>query len=154
MSELEPTTKVEIVATALRSIWEERGGLVPEEVVEVAAEPDHPLHPFFEWDDTEAARRFRVMQAGALIRSVKITVTGMVDGAEEEYKIREWVAARYVGAGHGYRPEPEVRENPEQKARLLRQMQRDLQALRRRYQHLAEFWRAIEELGGEGQKAS
>jgi hypothetical protein len=44
------------------------GLLVPEEVVEYARNPNTALHARFVWDDTEAARRYRVEQARGIIR--------------------------------------------------------------------------------------
>ena len=51
------------------------GVLLPERVVEVASPIDHPLHPFFEWDDSKAAHTHRLEQARQLIRSVRVKVT-------------------------------------------------------------------------------
>jgi hypothetical protein len=49
-------------------------GIDPEDVVDVAKDPSHPLHDAFEWDDTEAARQYRLEQARYLIRAVRIVV--------------------------------------------------------------------------------
>jgi hypothetical protein len=147
VTDLQPTTKAEIVATSLRSIWEDRGRLAAEDVVGLAAGDAHPLHPFFEWNDDIAGHNYRVWQAGQLIRSVKILVTGSLDTEPEEFRIREWVPARAVGMGSGtYVPEETIREDPQRQARLLRQMRRDIDAVRRRYQHLDAFWKALREL--------
>ena len=155
--DLAPTTRVELIETGLRSIWEQRGRLVPAEVVDIAADQVHPLHPMFEWSDSEAARRYRIGQAAAMIRSVKITVTAERDGEAEDFKVRSWLSSRAAGeAGPGYLPEQEVRTRPDQRARVLRQMMREVNALRRRYEHLSEFWSAIQRLAddGDGEEAT
>lgn len=150
MSDLQATTKVELVASSLRSMWEERGRLVPEEIVDVASDPGHPLHNFFQWDDAIAAHDRRVWQAGQLIRSVQILVTATTNGDQEEFRIREWVPARSIGAGRGsYLPQDVVRNNPEQKERLLRQMRRDLAAVKRRYEHLDFYFRELARMAAE-----
>lgn len=60
----------------LQEIAEETGGILkPELVVAKAAADDHPLHSYFEWNDSVAAHSHRVSQARALIRSVKVSVT-------------------------------------------------------------------------------
>lgn len=59
---------------ALQAIYNETGELTPALVVERASSPEHPLHGKFCWDDTEAARRFRLVQAQGVIRSVKVEV--------------------------------------------------------------------------------
>jgi hypothetical protein len=151
VSDLPPTTRVEVIETQLRSIWQARGRLLPAEVLNIAADDAHPLHPFFDWDDTTAAYKYRLSQAAGMIRSVKVTVTTARDGDVDDFKIRAWVSARAAGAGPGYLPEDEVRTRPEQRERVLRQMMRELNAFRRRYSHMAEFWSAIQDLAGDNQ---
>lgn len=63
------------VAAALRALESAAGRLAPADVVEAARDPQSPLHSHFEWDDTDAARKYRLDQARTLIRSVKIEVT-------------------------------------------------------------------------------
>lgn len=51
------------------------GRLSADAVVREAADPSSPLHDYFEWDESEAAHKYREAQARALIRSFRITVT-------------------------------------------------------------------------------
>lgn len=61
--------------TILEQIRLTNGGkLTPDKVVDVAAEASHPLHDCFEWDDSKAGYQYRLWQARALIRSVKIVI--------------------------------------------------------------------------------
>lgn len=61
------------VAAALQEIADRNAGrLTPEDVVKEAFDPGHPLHPFFTWDDEEAALERRLEQARSLIRSVRV----------------------------------------------------------------------------------
>jgi len=62
------------IAEKLREL-EKDGRLLPADVLEEARNPDSPLHGHFEWDDTEAAAKYRLSQARALIRTVKLNVT-------------------------------------------------------------------------------
>ncbi len=62
------------IAAELEAIENERGQLKPEDVVTVAANPEHPLHDCFEWDDTMAAEQYRIDQARTLIRSVRYEI--------------------------------------------------------------------------------
>ena len=50
------------------------GTLLPEVVVEAARNPNSLLHGYFTWDDGEAAEQFRLQEARALIRRVKVQV--------------------------------------------------------------------------------
>lgn len=63
------------IVDRLRSLEHENGRLLPADVVEDARDPDSPLHSHFEWDDSEAATKYRLQQAGAIIRSVKLEIT-------------------------------------------------------------------------------
>ena len=62
-------------AAILREIAAQHGGnLDPRDVVEEAKASSHPLHDYFEWRDKIAGEQFRIDQARALIRSVRIEV--------------------------------------------------------------------------------
>lgn len=51
-----------------------RGNLTPEVVVRSAQDAESPLHKEFTWDNAEAAHRYRLTQARALIRSAVLIV--------------------------------------------------------------------------------
>lgn len=48
------------------------GELTPDRVVADARDPNSPLHPLFEWNETEAAHQYRLVQARSLIRALAI----------------------------------------------------------------------------------
>ena len=50
------------------------GSLEPERVVDAARNPNSSMHGQFNWDDTEAAHQYRISQARALIKRVKVNV--------------------------------------------------------------------------------
>lgn len=52
------------------------GPITASRIVEVAEDPDHPLHSKFQWDDTEAAHQYRLIQARNLIVSVRYKPEG------------------------------------------------------------------------------
>jgi hypothetical protein len=58
----------------LQSIYERHNALTPAIVLDEASRPDHPLHNRFTWDDGEAASKWRLHQAQALIRSVSVVI--------------------------------------------------------------------------------
>lgn len=51
------------------------GKITPLQLVEAAQDTDSPLHGYFEWDDTEAAQKYREAQARTLLRSCEIKFT-------------------------------------------------------------------------------
>jgi len=129
----------------LQAIRDEHGTLTPALVVDVASDPEHPLHSRFEWDDTVAAHKWRLEQAGQLLR-----VTYRPD-PEKPRDMRAFVAARGENAPTSeYIPTEEALSDPLTAALVLRQMKRDWQIFKRRYDHMAEFANFIRsEIQGE-----
>ena len=64
---------IQMVEEILKELAQ-RGELTPSRVLHDAESPNSPLHGYFEWDDTEAAKQHRLHQARVLIRSVKVDV--------------------------------------------------------------------------------
>jgi len=128
------------LAAELRKIRDEYGDLRRRTIVNVARDPDHPLHSRFEWDDRVAGDKYRLVQAGELIRSVTVKYT---DRGGEAREIHEWHSVVRDGA-RAYEPVDEIAEDPVTMKILLREMQRDWRALRTRYGHLKEFWEMIQ----------
>lgn len=63
------------IADRLARIAERNNGtLTPDAVVADARDKSSPLHTHFEWDDSEAAKQWRLEQARSLIRSVRVDV--------------------------------------------------------------------------------
>lgn len=59
----------------LAALYAKHGRLTPALVVRDAKRPNSILHPCFEWDDGEAAGKWREEQARVLIRSIRVTIT-------------------------------------------------------------------------------
>lgn len=55
----------------LQEIEARHGKVSAELVVEAARDPDHPWHDRIDWNDQTAGQHWRLMQARALIRSVR-----------------------------------------------------------------------------------
>lgn len=67
-------TRNDEIRKELTAIASSKVGLTPKTLLEVAKNPRSTLHGYFEWDDTEGARKFRELQAYELIRRVKVTI--------------------------------------------------------------------------------
>src|SRR5262245_25054743 len=81
-----------VAHAAIEAIRGRHGGrLAPEQVVHAARARAHPLHPLFDWNDGEAARKWRLHQARVLVGSIVV----IVDGAQP---LREYVHVRTGGA--------------------------------------------------------
>ena len=126
----------------LEDIYAQRGALTPAIIVEEATDPGSPLHERFEWDDTEAARRYRERQAVDLIRSVQITQT---DAKGRKYDVRAFLTVdRGDGEAWVYHPTTPLLENPITAALVLAEFEREWKEFRRRYENLSAFHAAIE----------
>ena len=53
----------EVIDRELALLYAEAGKLTPALILERATAPSHPLHRYFEWDDSKAAHRHRLRQA-------------------------------------------------------------------------------------------
>ena len=126
----------------LIQIRTKRGKLTPAVVVSEASDPKHPLHKRFDWNDASAARKQRLEVAADLIRRVTIKVVTK----EGPVRVRQWHAVRAAGvvdAPEGYVPNEDVVARPEYRQAMLRQMERDWEAMVGRYEHLKEFWSMV-----------
>lgn len=121
----------------LQTIYDSRGHLDPEVVVDVARPKTHPLHSRFEWDDKVAGEAHRRRQAHELIRSVRVIYRDADDLAPES-SVRAFHAVRSE-PGYVYEPVERVASDPLLRAVVLREMEREWQALKRRYADFAEF---------------
>jgi hypothetical protein len=62
------------VTEAVEALRDADGYLATEAVVDAAADPSSPLHGHFEWLDNKAGHLYRLGQARALIRTLRIPV--------------------------------------------------------------------------------
>lgn len=68
------TQEQQSTAEVIRALAAKNGGQVTPELILDAAKPKtSPLHSFFCWDNTKAANAYRLVQAQALIRRIKVT---------------------------------------------------------------------------------
>lgn len=126
----------------LRHIYVTQGKLTPHAVVSVAADPGHPLHSRFEWDDAVAGPKYREQQARELIRSVRVVYREPTD-TDPARTTRAFVAPRVPDRPNEYMPAEEVAQDPMLRALTLRQMRREWQDVRRRYAEFDEFWQML-----------
>lgn len=131
----------------LKALHDEHGRITPALVVAAATDPESPLHSRFEWDDTEAARKYRLAQASDLIRSVRITFTGKsgdLKQARAYVAVREsdTVAADYIAT-------EQALTDPLQARLVLRDFERAAKRLKAQYGHLAEFCDVLNSILGE-----
>lgn len=125
---------IEVVAPVLHALERKRGVLTPEAVVREATKKSSPLHGWFEWDDTAAARQYRLEQARDLIRSVTVTFIGAANA--DKLTVRAFV---HLGDPTIYESTVNVLGDADKRAVLLARMRADFETFRRRYQDMQEL---------------
>lgn len=123
----------------LKALAESRGGaLSPEDVVRAAKPASSPIHDQFEWDDSEAARRYRLQQAGELLR---VSVEVIEAGGRDTFMVRAFTSLstdRDKG-GTSYRATVSVLTDKEMRAQMLVDALAELRAFERKYATLKEL---------------
>jgi hypothetical protein len=72
-------TKIDtVIVRVLQKIEHKYGCIQPEQVVHEAESPSSPLHERFDWDDNEAAVKWRLQQARVLIQRVRVEIGGEI----------------------------------------------------------------------------
>jgi len=112
------------------------GELKPEYVVYEAADKNSLFHPYFTWDNNEAARLWRKKQAQNLINNVHVEIIT----EEIKCKVRAFVNVKEKKSEpRSYVPIQDVIENKKQYADLLAQAKDDMQSFIDTYSQLEEL---------------
>jgi hypothetical protein len=109
------------------------GRLVPKTIVDAARDRRSPLHTFFEWNDTVAAQKYRIIQATMLVRHVRVTIETPTMEARE---VRAYVSPYHGG---GYVRIERALSDADMRQALLAQAREDLEAFKRRYEGFEEL---------------
>lgn len=147
------TEEAAVVGERLALIEEQNGALRAEDVVADAKSNNSPLHRYFEWDDTEAARAHRLWQARSLIGRYYVRHVEQ----PEAKPVRAWVNLRPTESDPDQRYENIVTamSDEEKRRRVMYQAMRELRSWQNRYADLKEFsdvFSAIDKLPpGEGE---
>lgn len=119
----------------LQMLAQEQGDmLTPRAIVVAARDTASPLHRLFEWDNDRAGERYRVMQAGVLLNSIKIEWVGE--------KRNAYVNARVTVMDEpvrGYFPIHRVASEQELYQAVLEQAVHELEYTQRKYQEIREL---------------
>jgi hypothetical protein len=87
---LELSGQKKIIYDEVKKIYEVDKKISPSKVLELAKEPNHPLHRFFEWDDEVASNKYRLIQARELINGIIIQIIN--EDKNEKYKFRAFLS--------------------------------------------------------------
>lgn len=119
----------------LKRIAESQGGVIrAQDVLAEARKKDSPLHHRFEWDDTEAAEKYRMIQARALI-SISAEVTKGSNVPTRVFvslKNERW-------SGGGYRTAVSVLSNEDMQQQLLQDALENMEYFREKFKRLQQL---------------
>lgn len=135
--ELTKISRSEVITTELEKLETQNGLLTPEKVVEAASDPNSPIHRYFEWNDGEAAHRYRVWQARVLIFRCRIKITN-ADETQVRFPMRVALMQDRKDGG-GYRKVTEIMENPVQRNELMNMALTSLKNWQSRYEMLKDL---------------
>jgi hypothetical protein len=120
------------------------GSVLPSHVVEFARDETTALHSYFDWNDSEAARQWRLEQARRVIR-LSVTVV-----RDDPRPIRAMVSLTTDRRdGIGYRSLQSVLSDNALRAQMEMDALNELRAFRRKYERLASLsplWPVIEQI--------
>lgn len=118
------------VAKHLHQIERKYGVLEPKIVVDEASDPASPLHRYFEWDDGEAAAKYREEQARGLLRAVV-----MESAAEPGVNVRAFLMIDTEDGG-AYVNTIRAMNDDQMSAQVLARAKAELRVIKAKYGHL------------------
>lgn len=118
--------------------YEEMGNssISPEEVLEKAKDKNSELHKCFEWNDSAAANKYRLIQARKIIQFIV-----KVPEKKDEQPTRVFQISSQKGE---YQPTVFFQRNNDEYQKLLARAKLELQNFRKRYESLTELKTVIE----------
>lgn len=131
--------KMEVVAEALNQL-EEEGSLTPQKVVQEARSPKSVLHNYFDWDDADAADKYRLWQARHLINSVKVEFMGK----ETQAYYNASVEIEDEAPSRAYFSIQRVLNDDELYSKVLQQSVRELKHFQVKYKEVTELREVID----------
>lgn len=125
--------------------------VTPEQIVEKGKDESTELHKCFEWDDTEAAKQYRIVQARDIVRHLYIVRVEPEETDEEPlpaeipvvkaYKFRYF---SHLNSEPGYSQTIHIVKDEDRYKELLEQAKRELKTFRQKYACLKELANIIE----------
>jgi hypothetical protein len=143
--ENEIESKNDEIKKQLEAIANRPAGLNPRTLLTEAANPLSSLHKYFEWDDTEAALKWREAQAYDLIRRIKVEIT---TSDQKTLTVRAFWPIKHVeedgtidGAKRGsFMLVSNIMDDKEATRQVIENAKSELTAFQVRYSKLAEIF--------------
>ena len=134
----------------LSSISQRDGGIKPNVIVEEAREPEALLHSCFEWDNTEAAHKYREDQARAIVRNL-VVIHFSEDNQHEPSKTRAFVHVVTHDDSENknsmYLDIKSVLSDTQMRSDLLEQAKRELVSFKVKFKGISELAEIMDAIG-------
>lgn len=138
-----PKTKAQSYGEELERLKKVNDGFLDAEIVlESAKRKKSPLHSHFEWNDTEAARKYRLEQARYMIRSIEVEIiTSEGDRRSERAFLNIQVSPVEKGEipVHKYTDIQTIAKNPYYKNQVIQNALREAREWSKRYEDYNEL---------------
>ena len=128
----------------LKAIAMKHGGVLkPDDVVSFAKDPETSLHAAFDWNDTDAAQKWRIEQARGIIQvAVEIIMV-----KNKEISVRVFIspiAARKENGDGGYKLVESLLHNRKGRREILETALSELDVFQKKYNWLSELVKVFE----------
>jgi len=122
-------------------------GLTAESLLQEARNKKNPLHDLFDWDDTEAAEKWRLQQARVFINEIKIIIDTKEYYAFENVSV---TVSKKKGADicREYKDMAEIKKSPDLRQQIVDSAYSQLLYWKSKYEqyNFVEFRNIIEEI--------
>ena len=108
-------------------------GLTAKSLLEASKPLDAPLHNEYEWNNTEAAEKWRLHQSRHFINSLTVTVTS------KNHEPVQTRAVHITTVPHRYEPISVIVQEPTKYDRLLENAYKELESFQKKYEILTEL---------------
>ena len=124
----------------IENIKKKRGGITPQLLIIESKKKKSLLHNCFEWNDSKAAEEYRIVQAREILRCIIIEIEPDED-YEEIRTIRALIAPSSIEKENNtsYVTVEEVCNDEELQAAYMRQLKRDLDAIKNKIKGFKQF---------------
>ena len=137
----ERAVSAEKVARHLSLLEEKIEHPTAQDFLESARPEDSEMHKLFEWDDSKAAEKYRLIEAQNIIRAVRVT---LVERDEDPLVVRAFVKDEQTAGGYVH--VVRALSDEEKKGQILAEARRDAEWFRKKYRDLEEAAGIISEL--------
>lgn len=122
-------------ADEIMEICEELESATPQQILEKARDSNTELHKCFTWDDTEADEKWRISEARAVVRNLKI-IEQKPDKQTEPTTIRVFYKTDNES---GYKPTKLILKKPDEYKSLVERCRSELLAIKQKFNSISEY---------------